>query len=142
MQMARPIINDHYFLLTKSLHVLMDNTLGYNTHTIGSRKVNTFEGWQAPQMCFLGGNRNVLRTLSKVHNPLPGFTEGLGFRRWREPFTRSLHTAVTGSHDIWSVGMTRVWQRRGRHRLHSHVASRRGSPSASTPVSPSNHYLL
>lgn len=54
MQMERQIINDHYFLQTKSLHVLMDDTLGYNTHTIGSHKVNTFEGWQAPQMCFWG----------------------------------------------------------------------------------------
>lgn len=33
-----------------------------------------------------------------------------------QPFTRSLRApapAVIGSHDIWSVGMTRVWQRRG-----------------------------
>lgn len=32
--------------------MLLDDTLGYNTHSIGSRNVNTFEGWQALQMCF------------------------------------------------------------------------------------------
>ena len=63
----------------------------------------------APQMCF--GDRNVLRTLSKVPNPRLGSqrdcvsADGAAFTR---------RPAVPGSHDIWSAGM-RVW-----HRLHSH----------------------
>lgn len=76
----------------------------------------------APQMCV--GNRNVLGTLSKVHNPC-WFHRGIGFLQMERPFTRGLGApapAVSGSHDIWSVGMTRVWQRPRRHRLHSHRA--------------------
>lgn len=74
----------------------------------------------APQMCV--GNRNVLGTLSKVHNPR-WFHRGIGFLQMERPFTRGLRApapAVSGSHDIWSVGMTRVWQRPRRHHLHSH----------------------
>lgn len=44
------------------------------------------------------------------------FHRGIGFLQMEQPFTRSLRAptpAVIGSHDIWSVGMTRVWQRRG-----------------------------
>ena len=74
----------------------------------------------APQMCL--GNRNVLGTLSKVYNPR-WLHRGIGFLQMERPFTRGLRArapAVSGSHDIWSVGMTRVWQRPGRHGLHSH----------------------
>lgn len=43
------------------------------------------------------------------------FHRGIGFLQMEQPFTRSLRApapAVIGSHDIWSVGMARVWQRR------------------------------
>lgn len=44
------------------------------------------------------------------------FHRGIGFLQMEKPFTRSLRApapAVIGSHDIWSVGMTRVWHRQG-----------------------------
>lgn len=44
------------------------------------------------------------------------FHRGIGFLQLEQPFTCSLRAptpAVTGSHDIWNVGMTWVWQRQG-----------------------------
>lgn len=57
----------------------------------------------------------VSRTLSKVFNP-----SLRSQRDWVSADGAALHTqpvctspAVIGSHDIWSVGMTWVWQRQG-----------------------------
>lgn len=90
-----------------------------NVHTV--KTVVNISKATARQMCV--GNRNVLGTLSKVYNPR-WFHRGIGFLQMERPFTRGLRApapAVSGSHDIWSVGMTRVWQGPSRHHLHSHA---------------------
>lgn len=50
---------------------------------------------------------------------------GIGFLQMERPFTRCLRApapAVIGSHDIWCVGMTRVWQRRNHPYSHRHLS--------------------